>query len=264
LDIEPHRDIRIIKDSWDSISLDRVRESCVEGRGAEVGAIVCGEGTAAVCLLSEYMTVVRQRIDVAIPRKRAGSSTQHEKGLTRFYDTLYQAFLRHIPFAALRVVIIASPGFTKDAVYDHIFAEALRTNNKALTQAKNKFLRIHVNSSHVHSLVEALKSPEMAFQLKETKFAREGIMLDKFFKMLGVDELRAWYGPDHVCLAADRGAIGTLLISDELFRSTDPILRKKYVALVEAVREKGGDVLIFSSMHESGQRMLFESNVFYI
>jgi protein pelota len=30
--------------------------------------------------------------------------------------------------------------------------------------------------------------------------------------------MRAWYGPDHVILAADRGAIGTLLISDELFR----------------------------------------------
>ena len=74
-------------------------------------------------------------------------------------------------------------------------------------------------------------------QLKETKFAREGIVLDKygkadfipilawhlwsfvrFFKMLGSDEMRAWYGPDHVCLAADRGAIGTLLISDDLFR----------------------------------------------
>ena len=36
--------------------------------------------------------------------------------------------------------------------------------------------------------------------------------------MLGSDEMRAWYGPDHVALAADRGAIGTLLISDELFR----------------------------------------------
>ena len=42
--------------------------------------------------------------------------------------------------------------------------------------------------------------------------------------MLGTDEMRAWYGPDHVRLAADRGAIGTLLISDELFRS---VLRMK-------------------------------------
>lgn len=40
----------------------------------------------------------------------------------------------------------------------------------------------------------------------------------RFHKMLGSDELRAWYGPDHVALAVDRGAVGTLLISDELFR----------------------------------------------
>ena len=42
--------------------------------------------------------------------------------------------------------------------------------------------------------------------------------------MLSTDEMRAWYGPDHVALAADRGAIGTLLISDELFRYS-PCLR---------------------------------------
>jgi stalled ribosome rescue protein Dom34 len=72
--------------------------------------------------------------------------------------------------------------------------------------------------------------------------------------MLASDEQRAWYGPDHVALAADRGAVGTLLISDELFRAGDPQVRKRYVSIVEDVREKRGEVLIFSSMHESGQR----------
>ena len=46
-----------------------------------------------------------------------------------------------------------------------------------------------------------------------------------FHKMLAADEMRAWYGPDQVALAADRGAIGTLLISDELFRYVLLILR---------------------------------------
>ena len=46
----------------------------------------------------------------------------------------------------------------------------------------------------------------------------------RFFKMLGTDEMRAWYGSDHVSLAAERGAVGTLLISDELFRSVDYVL----------------------------------------
>lgn len=46
LDIEANRDVRIEKMEWDSIALDRVREASIPGRGAEVGAIVCGEGTS--------------------------------------------------------------------------------------------------------------------------------------------------------------------------------------------------------------------------
>jgi len=186
LDIEVGRDVRIEKDEWDSIALTTVEESCVPGRGAEVGAIVCGEGeptlinsrdnhhkcincywtgTAAFCLLSQHMTVVRQRIDISIPRKMSSSSSAHEKGLARFYDAVYTTFLRLIPYASasLRAIVIASPGWVRDSVMDHIFKEAARTGNKPLLSARNKFIKIHVNSPHVHSLTEVLKSPEVIF-----------------------------------------------------------------------------------------------------
>lgn len=55
-------------------------------------------------------------------------------------------------------------------------------------------------------------------------------------------------------MAAERGAIGTLLISDKLFRSGDAKERNKYVEMVEGVRGKGGEVVVFSSMHETGER----------
>lgn len=40
----------------------------------------------------------------------------------------------------------------------------------------------------------------------------------RFFKMLESDALRAWYGEAHVLKAVERGAVGKLLISDEIFR----------------------------------------------
>lgn len=46
-------------------------------------------------------------------------------------------------------------------------------------------------------------------------------------------------------------SLSTYLLYD---RSSEVAERKKYVSLVEAVQSKGGEVLIFSSMHESGQR----------
>lgn len=260
LDVEPNRDVRIEKlEGWDSIARARVEEAIVPGRGAEVAAVVCGEGTAAFCLLSQHMTVVSHRISMSIPRKAASAGTsQHEKGMGKFFATIYESFLRHIPYASpgLRAVVIASPGWIRDSVYDYILAESVKRSDKTLQKIlKEKTLKVHVNSPHIHSLVEVLKSPEVSHQLKEAKFAKEGVALDRFFKMLGSDENRAWYGPEHVRLASERGAIGTLLISDDLFRSSDPATRKTYVTIVEEVQKKGGEVVMFSSMHESGQQL---------
>ena len=184
LDIEAFRDVRIEKEfGWDSVAVSRVEEAIVPGRGAEVGAVVCGEGVAAFCLLSQHMTLIAHRISVPIPRKSASSGvSQHDKGLQKFYSTLYDAFIRHIPYGnvSLRAIVIASPGWVRDAVYDYIMAESGRRGDKVLQKAlKEKCMKVHVNSPHVHSLVEVLKSPGVANQLKETKFAKEGQMLDR-------------------------------------------------------------------------------------
>ena len=169
LDIEANRDIRIEKtEGWDSVALSRVDESTVPGRGAEVAAIVCGEGVAAFCLLSEHMTVVPHRLTVPIPRK-SGSSSQHDKALVKFYGALYDAFIRHIPYSqpSLRAIVIASPGWVRDAVYDFLISESTRRGEKALTRTlKDKCMRIHINSPHVHSLVEVLKSPQVSIASK--------------------------------------------------------------------------------------------------
>ena len=185
LDVEVNRDVRIEKaEGWDSIAISRVEEAIVPGKGAEVGAVVCGEGTAAFCLLSQHLTLVTHRISVPIPRKSGSSgASQHDKGLQKFYATLYDSFVRHIPYAnaGLRAIIIASPGWVRDAVHDFIMAEAGKRGDKTLQRAlKEKCIRVHVNSPHVHSLVEVLKSPEVSSRLKEAKFAREGIMLDRY------------------------------------------------------------------------------------
>jgi len=166
LDIEVNRDVRIEKvDGWDSIALGRVDEAIIPGRGAEVGAVVCGEGIAAFCLLSQHMTVVTHRISMQIPRKSgAFGASQHEKGLNRFYSTLYDTFIRHIPFGnvGLKAIVIASPGWVRESIADYMVTEAGRRGDKVLQRAlRDKLLKVHISSPHVHSLVEAIKSPEV-------------------------------------------------------------------------------------------------------
>ncbi|KAJ1894474.1 Translation factor pelota, partial [Kickxella alabastrina] len=80
LDLEMNQPFTLSKPEWDMISLQRVKDACDITRQADVAAITMQEGLAVICLLTQYMTVVRQRIEVPIPRKRRGSTENYEKG----------------------------------------------------------------------------------------------------------------------------------------------------------------------------------------
>jgi protein pelota len=80
-------------------------------------------------------------------------------------------------------------------------------------------------------------------------------------RLLDTNPDKAYYGYFHVQKANDELAIDSLLISDELFRSSDVVTRKKYVSLVESVRDRGGTVYVFSTMHVSGQQLQQVSGV---
>jgi protein pelota len=138
--------------------------------------------------------------------------------LQRFYETVYQAMLRNFDIDALKVILLASPGFTATALRDHIMAQATLEGRTNIVKSKGKFLVVHCSTGHMHSLHEVLKSDQVKAKLADTKFARESRAVDDFYKMMGIDELRAYYGPEHVVRAVEAGAVGTLLISDALFR----------------------------------------------
>ena len=50
-------------------------------------------------------------------------------------------------------------------------------------------------------------------------------------------------------------AIETLLISDHLFRTKDFKKRRVYDDLVDGVKRMRGDVVVFSSLHPSGEKL---------
>jgi protein pelota len=79
IDLELNRNFTLFKNEWDTIALERVEDACDISKQADVAAIVCQEGLANVCLLTQHMTIVRQRIETPIPRKRKGSVTNYEK-----------------------------------------------------------------------------------------------------------------------------------------------------------------------------------------
>lgn len=254
-DLELNRSFRLFKDEWDAIALEIVEKATDPHSKAEVGAVIMQEGLAQICLLTENMTVVRQRIETTVPRKKRGDNSGYDKAIRRFYDLVYTTMLRNLEIERLRAVLLASPGFLARGFYDYIFEQAAATANKLVLRSKDKFMVTHSSSGHVHSLEEVLKNQDVQKQLADTKYGRESVVLDQFFKMLNDDDSRAWYGPKQVAAAVERGAVSTLLITDTLFRAHDIQMRRHYIQLVETARAGGGEVYQFSSLHSSGEQL---------
>nr|CAG4647097.1 EOG090X07BV [Megafenestra aurita] len=256
VDIEPNRKFSLTKICWDVVALERIDIACDPSQNADVAAIVMQEGLANVCLVTGAMTLVRAKIDVTIPRKRKGNPGQHEKGLQKFYDNVLQAILRHVNFEVTRCILLASPGFVKDQFFEYMMQWASKNDNRMLIDNKSKFLLIHASSGFKHSLKEVLADPAVTSRMADTKAMAEVKALENFYTILQTEPSRAFYGLKHVLKANEGQAVDTLLVSDNLFRSQSVEERKKYVALVESVRDNGGIARIFSSLHVSGEQLM--------
>ena len=261
LTLELNQNFSIEKECWDQIFLDLLQEATHPERQAEVAAVVMqGTGLAHVCVVTGALTITKARIEINIPKKRTGSS-QHPKAMKKFFEAVYQAVLRHVDFAKIKCVVLGSPGFVKDDFFEYLKAESVRRDDRPLIENKSKFVLCRASSGHKHALEEVFSDPNVAAQMTETKVAKEVAILNRFMRMMDTDPDKAYYGYDHVAKANEQLSIDSLLVTDELFRASDVKTRKRYVRLVESVRENGGQVYVFSSMHVSGQQLQQVSGV---
>ncbi|KAI3417121.1 uncharacterized protein J3R85_014747 [Psidium guajava] len=255
LELELNRPFVLRKKVWDSLALDVLHQASDPGASADLAVILMQEGLAHIFLIGRSMTTTRSRIETSIPRKHGPAIAGYETALKKFFENVLQAFLKHVDFNVVRCAVIASPGFTKDQFHKHLLLEAERRQLRPIIENKSRIMLVHTSSGYKHSLREVLDAPNVMNMIKDTKAAQEVRALKDFFDMLSNDPARACYGPKHVDVAHDRMAVQTLLITDDLFRNADVETRQKYVNLVNSVKDSGGTVHIFSSMHVSGDQL---------
>ncbi|KAI0006388.1 hypothetical protein F4779DRAFT_596701 [Xylariaceae sp. FL0662B] len=259
LDLELNRPFTIWKKyGWDSVAKETLQDALKQDVEGTVAAVVMQEGLANICLITEYRTILKQRVESNIPKKRSTSSDQ-DSGMRRFFEKTLSTLVRTIDFSKPRPLLLASPGFVATDFKKYISDEGARRVDKQMMAMAKEATVVHSTTGHLHSLNEILKSPEVLATMKDMKFSRETGFMDEFFDKLRRDDGRAWYGTAPVEKAVKEGAVGrgggVLLINNSLFRSMDITIRMRYVAMVDKVKEDGGEARILSSDHESGQRL---------
>ena len=112
------------------------------------------------------MTIVKAKIEVALPKKRAGSS-QHDKAKVRFYDQIMEAIIKHVDFNVIKVLVIASPAFFKEELYEYICGQAVKKDIKELRQENRaKIVLTHCASGHKHAIKEILADPSVSSKIE--------------------------------------------------------------------------------------------------
>eukprot|EP00769_Ergobibamus_cyprinoides_P000681 gnl/Ergobibamus_cyprinoides/1689.p1 GENE.gnl/Ergobibamus_cyprinoides/1689~~gnl/Ergobibamus_cyprinoides/1689.p1 ORF type:complete len:251 (+),score=54.42 gnl/Ergobibamus_cyprinoides/1689:83-835(+) len=111
--IEPHRAVTIEKHEpgygspaggaakpWPRLFVQRLTDACDIATSAEVAVAVMAEGLAHLILVSDQMSLVKAKIERAIPvkSKAAFSASQRESAMHRFYNGLAQAVAQHVDF----------------------------------------------------------------------------------------------------------------------------------------------------------------------
>lgn len=106
LDLELHRNFTLEKEvgadgegvGWDSVAVEMLKDAVDESgkRRAEAVAVVMQEGLAHICFITQFQTILKQKVEMSIPRKRQGGGGDHDKVPT----SLSFFFFLFLPLAA--------------------------------------------------------------------------------------------------------------------------------------------------------------------
>lgn len=254
MDIDLHHPVTIYKEEWDSVYLQVLKDAKDERKKADVVAVLIDQREARIILITPYMSLEKFTISIAVSSKRFDDNPQ--KKLHKSFDNIITGLLQIIDWDIVKCILIAGPGFTKTQFKNYFVQKAqLDEKMKLFWKNKNRLLLVDASSSHYQVLFEVLKDASVQNALSDTKAIAEIQALTRFMKVMRDTPDLAVYGFNDVLKAAEYGAIDTILITDELIRVANVEKRKAYVNITEQVKSKGGEVRIFSVLHNSGAQL---------
>jgi protein pelota len=255
LTLELNRPCEIGKACWDSLHLEALAEMTEPTKKAELAVLTMQEGLANLCLVKAALTKICAKIERTMPKKRQQGNHAYDTAVQKFFSDIYEAIQKNVNFEVIKVVLVGSPGFLKDDFMQYLLDRAVREECTLLLKNKTKFVKAHTSSGHKRAIEEMLGDAAVSAMVGEVKAAEEAKALQTFYDMLSADPDRACYGEKQVTAADEQLAVADLLITDTLCRSSDFAQRTRFVRLIDSVRQNGGRVFQFSSLHCTGEQL---------
>ncbi|PIA29743.1 hypothetical protein AQUCO_05800086v1 [Aquilegia coerulea] len=244
------------KKVWEKSQLDMLLTRCESETSPELAVVLIQqEGIASLSLVGKGGSInqcAKIEETSAASRKNGASKKTSNATSNKFFNSLVQSFKEHVDFTFTKHVVIASPGTLKDKFLSYLLAEAQRLQLKSILDNKSRFVLVVTSSQN---LKEILDTPAVKKFVQNSDESEGSDIYEEFTDMLAIDANRVCYGSKCVEMANEFEAIKTLLITDDLFRSSNIVTREKYESLVVSVKKSGGICQVFSSGHVCGKEL---------
>ncbi|KAL4382327.1 hypothetical protein HN51_005944 [Arachis hypogaea] len=260
LTLERNKPFELHKKLWKDDVIEALQErenheACPE---AELAVILFQQDHAEIYLIGKGVTAMVSKVETSSSRsggrKSSSSSPSSSNSKNVFFREVFTAFIKHVDLNKVKNTVIASEDSKKDEFRRFMISEAKRMKMRSIEENIGRIV-VAAGGGCNGDLKDLLGEGTVINLMKDSKVGLQIRALKKVWDMVSSDSDRACYGPKSVESAQEMGAIETLLISDELYRSDEVAIRKRHGCLVKAVRESGGDALVYSSMHVMAEQL---------
>lgn len=226
IEIAPN-DFITVEKQWRSWEIDKIKKA--EKKAEKVLVCILDETEADIWLVQERAKhLVHFTCSLG---KKSGLSTKPQ-----YYSALFE-YLKSKE--EIKYFIVAGPAFAKEELSDFV-----RQKYRNLAEK----ISIHsLSQTGEAGLQELLKDGVLEKLLKQSRISEETEAVEKLLSEIGKDGL-AVYGLKETQKALEVGAIETLLVSDKKVREIEDLL--------EQAEKQKAKILIVSSEHQSGEKLL--------
>lgn len=239
VEVEENTIVKIIKKKWLKYQIERIEES-TKDKAAVLICIMdrCESGFA---LLKPYGYEWLSEFEGDVCKKGFD-----EKKEPKFYEETAALLADYVKRYNAERIVVASPAFWKD--------ELMKVLKKKNPDIAKKVVLATCNETGKEGVNEVLKRPEIKTALLEQRVSKEINAVDELMKAISKDN--AAYGLKAVSEAAAAGAVSVLLVTDKLIeKAKEDGSFGKIDAIMKAVDNSKGEVVIVSSSHEGGKEL---------
>jgi protein pelota len=245
IDLTVNHPVTIVKKRWLKHQLDRLKRAS-RITPAPLTIISMDDEEYCVAVLRQYGVEAKAGVRAKLPGKL--EAEKREKAKQEFFKGALKS-LRETWAPLHSPIIIIGPGFVKNDFADYVRREAKDVAD-SIVDVKG------VNSAGFSGIQESLRSGILSNALKDMRVGEEMKAMEDVLARLGKGRGDVTYGLDEVEKSTNYGAVDRLLVADTTLRETSDEKRRAMETIMKRVEEAGGEVMVISTEHEAGTKLL--------